>query len=181
MKNLSKLSSLYFLVAFFSTAHAQEAPPSSDIRCLIIGIQMSIMTDTPRRTVGNMVVLYYFGRLNPFPPKVIEDAIAKEGIALAQTDLKSEADRCGKELSEKSQLMTEIGKNLVRRGSELEEKPHATATPPEATPEPPSEPLSLGATPSGRTHPSMDPDHPLRIGEEFYPPESRRLQEPPAQ
>jgi TonB family protein len=181
MKNLNTLSSLFLLAALCSTAHAQDIPPSSDIRCLIVGMQMSTMTDTPRRTAGNMVVLYYFGRLDPFPPKVIEDAIAKQAINWTQTDLNTEGDRCGKEMNDKAQSMTEIGNILVRRGDELEEKPHVAAAPSVAPPasahaSPPSTPATA-VIPTGRTPVKPDPIHPLRIGEEFYPAESKRLQE----
>ena len=37
--------------------------------------------------------------------------------------------------------------------------------------------VTARAPPTGGTPPRIDPSHPLRIGEEYYPPESRRLQE----
>jgi TonB family protein len=179
MQNINKFCSVLFLAALFPAAHAQQPPPSSDIRCLIVSMQMSTMTDTPRRTAGNMALLYYFGRLDPFPPKAIEEALTQQLLHWTQTDFNTEGERCGKELTERTQRMSEIGDSLVPRGSDLEEKPHATTTPPKANPAPPVAPPTPATTAAatGRTPVKPDPNHPLRIGEEFYPPESRRLQE----
>lgn len=47
------------------------------------------------------------------------------------------------------------------------------AAPPLPTPPKVTAPASA----TGRTPPRVDPSHPLRIGEQYYPPESRRLQE----
>ena len=154
----------------------------NDIRCLIVSMQMSTMPDTPRRTAGNMALFYYFGRLDPFPPKAIEEALTQQLLHWTQTDFNTEGERCGKELTDRTQRMSEMGNNLVRRGNELEEKPHDTTLPPlpALPPAPTIMPLQTpgpAATPTGRTPVKPDPNHPLRIGEEFYPSESKRPQE----
>jgi TonB family protein len=177
MRDSIKLLSVLVLTGSFSIAHAQDPPPSSDIRCLIAGMQMTTLPDAPPRAVGGMLILYFFGRLDAYPPQVIEDAISKYAMNWTRTDLNAESERCGKELTEKGRLIPEIGKNILRPGIELEEKPHANPSPKAPPPEPLSAPAAIGAAPSGRTQPRIDPSHPLRIGEEYYPAESRRLQE----
>jgi hypothetical protein len=47
---LNKLSSLFLLTAFFSTAYAEDAPPLNDIRCLIVGMQMIFSVGRAVRT-----------------------------------------------------------------------------------------------------------------------------------
>ena len=69
-----------------------------------------------------MLALFYFGRLDRFPPKAIGDAIAKEAMTWKPADSQSEADRCGKELIDKAEIMNEAGKNLIHRGMGLDKE-----------------------------------------------------------
>jgi TonB family protein len=155
-----------------------ELPPTPDIHCLIVGMTLSNTTDANQRISGAMLTVFYFGRLDRFSPKDIGDAIAKEAITWTPADSQSEAARCGKELDDKAQSINEAGKNLIHRGVGLDNEAApptdaAPATPPPAPALPP-----IATTPSvSKTPPMQDPKHPLHIGEEYYPVESRRLGE----
>jgi TonB family protein len=159
---------------------SDELPPTPDIRCLIVGVTLSNTADSTQRISQAMLALFYFGRLDRFPPKVIGDAIAKEAITWKPADSQSEAERCGKELIDKAQIMNEAGKNLIGRGMGLDKERASTteaapATPP---PAPALPPIPTSTTPPvSKTPPMQDPNHPLRLGQEYYPIESRRHQE----
>jgi hypothetical protein len=128
---------LAVLLAFgmTATAGAQGVPPPADIRCLIVGMQLSTATDTNQRTGGNMLTIYYFGRLEHYSAKVLEDAIFKESLIIKPAEFESEAGRCGRTLMEKGQVITQIGSNLSRRAQERQQKQSApSAAPPAAAP-----------------------------------------------
>jgi hypothetical protein len=125
MPNAIRLCTLLIFTALFPTAHADEAPPPADIRCLMVGMRLSSFSDAAQRTGGNMLAIYYFGRLEKFSAQQLEDAILKESLTIRSEDFQAESSRCGKILMEKGQVITKIGDDLVRRGKELAEKPAA--------------------------------------------------------
>jgi hypothetical protein len=135
MKIQNSWWTILLALAMTSGAHAQAVPPAADIRCLIVGMQLSTATDTNQRTGGNILTMYYFGRLEHYPSKVLEDAIFKESLTLKPAEFESEAGRCGRSLMEKGQEVTLIGSNLSRRAQERQQKqPAAPATPPATDP-----------------------------------------------
>jgi hypothetical protein len=119
------------LSALFSSAHALEAPPSTDIHCLIVGSLWSNSADTTQRAAGSILVMYYVGRLESFSAQEIEDAMVSEAFAMPPPMYQSEAMRCGKTLQEKGQMMQQIGQNLYRRGKEMGQKNASRTAPPE--------------------------------------------------
>jgi TonB family protein len=172
-----------FILTLAGQAWAQvpyELPPTPDIRCLIVGMTLSNTTDTNRRISEAMLAMFYFGRLDRFQPKDIGDAIAQEAITWTPADFQSEEARCGKELGDKAQSMNEAGKNLIRLGKHMDKEPDSStdATPATPPPAPASSPILTPTAPSvSKTPPMQDPKHPLHIGEEYYPVESKRLGE----
>jgi hypothetical protein len=124
-------------VASFSPAQAEDVPSSADIRCLMIGMRMSAVADPNQRTGGNMLAIYYFGRLEKFSPKQLEEAILKESLSVKPEDFLADSSRCGKILMEKGHVITQIGDDLVRRGQEAQQKkPAAPAVAPAVVPPP---------------------------------------------
>jgi hypothetical protein len=118
-----------------SAASAQAVPPPPDIRCLIVGMQLSTATDTNQRTGGNILTMYYSGRLEHYSAKVLEDAIFKESLIIKPAEFESEAGRCGRTLMEKGQEITQISANLSRRAQERQQKqPQSPATAPATEP-----------------------------------------------
>jgi hypothetical protein len=136
---MQNLRTLFLLAAIgsFSPAHAEDAPSSADIRCLMIGMRMSAVADANQRMGGNMLAIYYFGRLEKFSQKQLEDAILKESLSVKPEDFLADSSRCGKILMEKGHAITQISDDLVRHGQEMQQKkadPPAVATP--AVPQP---------------------------------------------
>jgi TonB family protein len=160
------------------TSH--DLPPTSDIRCLVVGVTMSNTEDPPQRVSGAMLAVFFFGRLDRFPPKAIENAIAKEASTWTQVDSQSEASRCGKELEARAESMNELGKELVRLGYDTGKAGPSSngASAATAGAAPAATPTSAPSAALGpRTPPMQDPKHPLHLGQEYYPIESRRNQE----
>jgi hypothetical protein len=137
MRNVHKMPALLSLVSLSSAAYAVEpTPPPEDIRCVIVAMQISISDDPAQRTGGNMLAMYYVGRLNQYPAKALEDAIFKQLPGITPDSFKSEADRCGRILMEKGQVLTQIGNSITRRAKELQQKQSAPTTPATASPAP---------------------------------------------
>jgi hypothetical protein len=113
----------------------QKIPSPDDIRCLIIAMQLSVSNDPAQRTGGNMLAMYYVGRLDQYPEKVLEDAVFKELPAMTQELFKYEAGRCGGILMEKGQVLTQIGKNITQRAQEGQKQVPPAASPPTSAPQ----------------------------------------------
>jgi hypothetical protein len=130
MRKLIQISSTLILAGLFSSAQALNAPPSADIRCLIVGSVMSNSTDATQRNAGNMLAIYVIGLLSAFSALEIEDAMVSEGVTLTPAQIQTETLRCGAVLQEKGQMMQQIGKNILRRSQEMNQNATSTAVPP---------------------------------------------------
>jgi hypothetical protein len=112
---LAFLLTITALVAAQAQAQKGPQPPADDIRCLIVAMQFAGSTDTDQKTGGNILAMYYMGRLDKYPASAIEDAITQQLPDLNPELFKTEAGRCGKALMEKGQILTLIGANLAQR------------------------------------------------------------------
>ena len=81
-------------------------------------MQFASSSETEQKTGGNVLAMYYMGRLDRYPAQAVEEAIIKELPALNPEIFKSEAARCGKALMEKGQILTLIGTNLSQRAQQ---------------------------------------------------------------
>jgi len=108
---------------FFSIAHAQDAGTIADVRCLLVGSQMSRSLDTTQQSFGTIAIMYFLGRLDRIlQTSDLEALIASEASAMSAAELRTEAIRCGKIIVEKGQLLQRIGNNLVFRDQRQSEK-----------------------------------------------------------
>ena len=115
---IALLLTVTVLVAVQAYAQKTTAPPAEDIRCLIVAMQFAASTETEQKNGGNVLAMYYIGRLDGYPARVIEDAIVKEIPSLNAELFKAEAGRCGKALMEKGQILSLIGANLTQRAQQ---------------------------------------------------------------
>jgi hypothetical protein len=113
----------------FSPAYAAGVPSSADIRCLIVASRYSGSSDLDERGAGNMLAIYFMGRLEQFSTQEIEDAMLKEFAVLTPQDFQSDAERCGRILKTKGDALKEIGASLVRRVQEKADKAGSKPTP----------------------------------------------------
>lgn len=104
-----------------SLAHAQDAEIASDVRCVVVGLEMSRLPEATQQTSGTMLVMYYLGRLDRVVAGPnLEGLIANAASQMSTAELQSEAVRCGKALIQKGQLLQRIGSTL--RSRKLEDK-----------------------------------------------------------
>ncbi len=106
-------------------SQAQDAETAADVRCVVVGIQMSRSLDATQQASGTMVVMYYLGRLDRvFPGPNLEGLIVNAASQMSTAEFQTEATRCGKLLIEKGQLLQRIGSDLTLRSQKKEgEKP----------------------------------------------------------
>ena len=117
MQKCAKLSMLAAMLSMFSLgAEAQEVVNIADVRCVVVGMQLSGMTTSPKQSRGILLTLYYVGRLNGRAPKLdIEGLIIAETGRMTDSDFASEATRCEAGLAERGQQITQIGKDMMER------------------------------------------------------------------
>jgi hypothetical protein len=110
-------------LSLFSLAHAQDTETAADVRCVVVGIQMSRSLDATQQTSGAMVVMYYLGRLDrAIPGPNLEELIANAASQMSTVEFQTDAARCGKLLIEKGQLLQRIGSKLTLRSQKQEGK-----------------------------------------------------------
>ena len=113
-RRLSMLLAVSGLVS--SGSEAQDAATIADIRCVIIGMQLSAVTNSPQQTQGIVLTWYYIGRLDGRMPKLdIESLLIEETSRMTSSDYSSETKRCGAALAAKGQQVNKIGKDLIER------------------------------------------------------------------
>ena len=118
---LSLLAAVLALAAF--QVHAQEEEATADVRCLIVGMNVAGMGDAAQQSAGQMLSMYYMGRLDAHLPKLdIEALIMKEAAAMSSSDFAAEARRCGNSLSDR-------GREIQRMGKDISEREQAAAKP----------------------------------------------------
>jgi hypothetical protein len=98
-------------------ADAQDAVTIADIRCVVVGMQLSGMVNSALQPRGILLTLYYIGRLDGRVPKLdIESLLIEETGKMESADYASEGRRCEAGLTEKGQQIIELGKHLIERG-----------------------------------------------------------------
>jgi hypothetical protein len=108
-------------VLMVSTATAEEASVRADVRCVVVSLRIMELQDPTLQKAGYMSSLYFFGRLDGASPSLdLEEQIMKELTIMTPDDYKTEAVRCGGELTARGQAMQKIGANLIDRGKKME-------------------------------------------------------------
>lgn len=85
----------------------------ADAQCMIVGAQLSASKDAQQRVPGQMILMYYLGRIDGRSPKAdLRTLIKNQTQKMTEADFKSAASRCGKEFSARGDAVVEIGKSL---------------------------------------------------------------------
>ena len=100
----------------FATA-ARADPVSSqttaDAQCMVIGAQLSASPDPQEKVPGQMILMYYLGRIDGRSPKVdLKTLLQSETHSMKEADLKSAAARCGKEFAARGEDIVQIGNSI---------------------------------------------------------------------
>ncbi len=116
------------LTSFSVPIWAQDSDSIADVRCVVIALKLAATPTATQQSAGMMAFLYYIGRLEGRVPSLdLEDLIVRELSTMTAADYRSEAQRCGGNLTLKGQEITKIGADLVKRGQKMQDQ--ATAPP----------------------------------------------------
>ena len=116
MKKTAVAFAVICIALLSSAAKASDLERIGDIRCLLVGSQMSKSLDKNQQTFGTIVVMFYLGRLdNYFQEANLEKLIENEASMLSTEDLQIEAERCRKTLIEKGQLLQRVGNKIEKK------------------------------------------------------------------
>ena len=132
LKRRSRSAELRLLALIFGLisipAYAQESLTIADIRCMIVGMELSALTDSQSQSRGIFMTLYYMGRIRGRTPKlIIEDLTIEEANKMPNGELASEEKRCLTDLAEAGVKLTQIGKDIIERKAKMPTLPNAPA------------------------------------------------------
>ena len=94
-------------------ALAQDAETQADIRCVAVGMHFAEAPDSHQKSTGTLLVLYYMGRLDGRVPSLnIEKLLAGQIDKMTESDYRTEALRCGQNLSVKGAQIKQLGEAM---------------------------------------------------------------------
>jgi len=124
---------LLLALALAGASPASAAESTNDVRCLIavsrlvdINAETKQLSEEAAQTTALLGTMYFMGKLEGRDPRLnIENAMVAEATKMTVEQLQSELIRCGGEMRSIGQKWDDIGKNLVRRGQELQKQEKA--------------------------------------------------------
>jgi hypothetical protein len=101
-----------------ASAGAVAPPPSganpADVRCAIVSLVMAGDPNATIRTAGISASLYWFGRIDRGQPDaVLQQMLESEAKRMPADAIKSEGQRCGKEMEARGAAMQRIGNAIT--------------------------------------------------------------------
>lgn len=106
------------LVALGALATIARADPAAtqtvaDAQCMVVGARLSASTDPQQKVPGQMILMYYLGRIDGRSPSADLKALIKtETRKMTPSDLQSAATRCGRQFAARGEEVVQIGKSL---------------------------------------------------------------------
>jgi hypothetical protein len=97
-------------------AHADDAADTdSDVKCLILGIELSADPDQQLQMPGQMTALYFMGRLNGrAPAQDLQAKITAHAKAMSQADIAATAQSCTTTLSGAGKALVDARDALIK-------------------------------------------------------------------
>lgn len=85
----------------------------ADAQCMVIGAHLSASSDPQERLPGQMILMYYLGRIDGRSPHTdLTGLIKSQTQKMNESDLKAAASRCGKEFSARGEDVVRLGNSL---------------------------------------------------------------------
>ena len=112
------LPAIVFFMAFcmfaaLARADSAKTQTVADAQCMVVGAHLSASSDPQQRVPGQMILMYYLGRIDGRSPNADLKALTKtETQKMTASDLQNAAGRCGKEFSARGEEIVQIGKSL---------------------------------------------------------------------
>jgi len=107
--------SLAILTATFTLATSARAQDDnvSDVRCLVVALDLSKSPDPQMRSLAMSAGLYFVGRLRGRAPDLdLEAAIVQQLRIMTHADLTTERNRCGTVLASQADRLAVMGEHL---------------------------------------------------------------------
>lgn len=101
------------MLATVAGADPANTQTIADAQCMVVGARLSASSDPQQRVPGQMILMYYLGRIDGRSPNAdLESLIKTETQKMTTSDLQSAASRCGKQFSARGEEIVRIGKSL---------------------------------------------------------------------
>jgi len=101
------------MLATVANADPVSSRTTADAQCMVIGARLSASSDPQEKVPGQMILMYYLGRIDGRSPRVdLKSLLQNETHSMKEADLKSAAARCGKEFAARGEDIIRIGNTL---------------------------------------------------------------------
>ncbi len=95
---------------------AQTPETTADVRCVLVGIRAAELPDSPQKSTGLLMALYYIGRLDGRDPTLdLQASLGAQLSKMTAADFAAEATRCGAGLTTKGAQIGRIGQDLLKQ------------------------------------------------------------------
>ena len=118
-------------------AQAQDADSDGDVKCLVLGIELSADPDTSLQMPGQFTALYFMGRLNGrMPAPELQAKILATANSITQADIPAIAQSCTTTLGGVGKTLADARDALIK----MENDKAASEPPPKKEPAPKEKP-----------------------------------------
>lgn len=101
------------MLAPLAGANPADMQTVADAQCMVIGARLSASTDPQQKVPGQMILMYYLGRIDGRSPNAdLKTLIGTETRKMTATDVQNAASRCGKQFAARGEAIVRIGKSL---------------------------------------------------------------------
>lgn len=101
------------MLATVARADPAATQTLADAQCMVVGARLSASTDPQQKVPGQMILMYYLGRIDGRSPNAdLKTLIKTETQKMTTPDLQSAASRCGKQFAARGEAIVQIGKSL---------------------------------------------------------------------
>lgn len=103
------------MLATVARADSATTQTTADAECMVVGAQLSASSDPQQKVPGQMILMYYLGRIDGRSPNTdLRSLLKNETQKMSTSKLQSAASRCGKEFSARGEAIVQIGKSLAK-------------------------------------------------------------------
>ncbi len=107
------LTLLFVMLGRAAVAETLDEATVADAQCVVVGVRFSSMSDQSKRSSGQILMIYFLGRIEGRSPKVALEALVEhEANKMTASKFEESVRRCGTELTVQGEKISRIGKNL---------------------------------------------------------------------
>lgn len=103
----------FFVLTTIARADPANRQTVADAQCMVIGARLSASSDPQQKVPGQMILMYYLGRIDGRSPNADLQRLIKDQMQkMTTSDIQNAASRCGKEFAARGDDIVRIGKSL---------------------------------------------------------------------